>query len=61
MADDLEEAIRTNAKGPASASDETSGVTLPGRIRVSAVALGEKYLAKVEEMVYETIGCSRLT
>jgi len=26
MADGLEEAIRTNAKGPASASDETSGV-----------------------------------
>jgi len=27
MGDDLEDAIRTNAEGPASASDETGGVT----------------------------------
>jgi len=27
MADDLDDAIRTNAEGPASASDETGGVT----------------------------------
>jgi hypothetical protein len=27
MGDDLQDAIRTNAEGPASASDETGGVT----------------------------------
>jgi hypothetical protein len=27
MGDDLDDAIRTNAEGPASASDETGGVT----------------------------------
>jgi len=44
MGDDLEDAIRTNAEGPASASDETGGVTqqpLPNVIQADRYLLAK--------------------
>jgi len=41
MGDDLDDAIRTNAEGPASASDETGGVT---QQPVPSVIQADRYL-----------------
>ena len=44
MGDDLEDALRTNAEGPASASDETGGVTqhpLPNVIQADRYLLAK--------------------
>jgi len=44
MGDDLDEVIRTNAEGPASASDETGGVTqqpLPNVIQADRYLLNK--------------------
>jgi len=44
MGDDLEDAIRTNAEGPASASDETGGVT---RHTLAGMSTAERLLRRV--------------